>query len=225
MVSMLATTFGTDTSVPSVITDMTISGIELAFTSTAKEQTIFNFSAATEATICGQSLDLQILIQTAFSENSYSNLFSAELSVGGNVFSGTLETGTDDSKLAVSWSDQNTSTALTLNDLISEFGFTLPEIVSDLDLTLTAASLSYDFTTTALTVSISTQNYGDSTLSIQKNSSDNSTTEEWIYSVTLAVGSEMLSPAKLPIIGTTLPDGISFDLDSASITITNNPQS
>ncbi|MEL6606916.1 MAG: DUF6603 domain-containing protein [Bacteroidota bacterium] len=223
LVQSLAAKFGAPNEIPPAVKDLTLSNLNLDFSTSENDDTQFSFSAKAEDTICGQEVYLVLKIDTSKAEGQYSNTFSADLLIGSAIFSGKLNTGTD-TAIELSWTAKDGHT-LSFQDITQAFDFTLPDIPEELDLALKSALLSYDFTNKTLVIEAESANYGDAVLVAYEDPN----TKKREYYFGLDIG-KTINLSNLPLIDQVLAgketlavEGIQVLISSAPLDPANNP--
>lgn len=199
LIQALVGTFDTPDSVPSVIKDMTIADLSLAFTTATGGNTDFAFACRIEDEVCGTPVQLAVTVTTAKSGQDYANSFSAKLLIGSALFSGDLKTGGHDSTLSLFWKAQG-GASLGLEDIAHSFGLTLPDIPKGLDLALKGAGFHYDFTSKTLVVEAESANYGKAVFVAAKDAN----AQAWNFVFGLRID-DPISLSNLPLVNSVLP--------------------
>ncbi|MFF0065663.1 DUF6603 domain-containing protein [Streptomyces sp. NPDC005279] len=201
----LASSFGV-TAVPhDALTGLTISDIDIAFSSgTASKPSAFHFGCDGTFLIVGVELDITVAIDLTGAATGYTGSFVGKLTIKKeNATTEEVDVTFLGGKLTADW----TSTighGLSLTDLASCFGFgDLPPIPAAVDLTLKTMKFVYDVPSAALSIAATTKS-GDTALFVTANVPSGGTTpRRFAFAVDLPLN---VTLADLPVVGDLLPD-------------------
>ncbi|GAB7028681.1 DUF6603 domain-containing protein [Streptomyces sp. NPDC021749] len=206
LITDLADKFGV-TAIPSdALAGLTISDIDVAFSSgtTAGSPTDFHFRCDGTFHIAGVELDITVAIHLASASSGYTGQFTGTLAIRKeDATTEKLDVTFARGKLTADWTS-GSGHGLSLTDLASCFGFgDLPPIPAAIDLTLKTMTFVYDVPSAALSIAARTAS-GYTAVFVTANVPGGGTAHRrFAFAVDLPLNVRL---ADLPVVGDLLPD-------------------
>jgi hypothetical protein len=127
LINELATKFGTDTTLPSSVSDLIIENLGVSFNTKTKD---FTFTCESKFPIDSKQIDITVNINiTQQLDGFYKNTFDGHITIGSLKFALIFDTNQNSTNLLTAYHDEQT---VKIKDLIGYTDTTLPSSVSDL---------------------------------------------------------------------------------------------